>query len=348
MYSQEDRSGRSTSTRSSGRFAPRSASAGIRRVDRPLGGVGRQAGPVAPRKNSTFSPREKLHGGVVGRVALARHGPHDAVGVAPRLPVGRAVVPAAVGVYHAARADRRRGAPEHRGAEGRRGRPRRGAQAAVEELELRNAVLEGTIEILKKDPGADLSALTAAERAALAESLAPRSGLPRALAALLAAEEHLLLPALGPGRATPTPRSRAADSFEASGGAAPGACGPPCARGAARPQRARRAAHTRPGAARGRLGEGRAARHARGGALRPRGPRAARLQLLRRRGGPALRAQPAAGRRGPATCTTSRRALPGRSWSPTSPSSGSRRPREVYLSPLVDLFDGGLAPSPWA
>ena len=35
-------------------------------------------------------------------------------------------------------------------------------RARCEELELRNAVLEGTIDILKKDPGADLSALTAA------------------------------------------------------------------------------------------------------------------------------------------------------------------------------------------
>ena len=32
-------------------------------------------------------------------------------------------------------------------------------RARCEELELRNAVLEGTIDILKKDPGADLSAL---------------------------------------------------------------------------------------------------------------------------------------------------------------------------------------------
>ncbi len=39
------------------------------------------------------------------------------------------------------------------------------------ELELENAVLRGTVEILKKDPGADPSALTAAERAALADTL---------------------------------------------------------------------------------------------------------------------------------------------------------------------------------
>ena len=42
-------------------------------------------------------------------------------------------------------------------------------RARCEELELRNAVLEGTIDILKKDPGADLSALTAAETDSLDE-----------------------------------------------------------------------------------------------------------------------------------------------------------------------------------
>ena len=57
-------------------------------------------------------------------------------------------------------------------------------RARCEELELRNAVLEGTIDILKKDPGADLSALTAAERAALADRLRGRFGLRAALAAL--------------------------------------------------------------------------------------------------------------------------------------------------------------------
>lgn len=51
------------------------------------------------------------------------------------------------------------------------------------ELELRNAVLEKTVEILKKDPGADPTALSRAERAALVESL--RGRFP--LAALLAA-----------------------------------------------------------------------------------------------------------------------------------------------------------------
>ena len=57
-------------------------------------------------------------------------------------------------------------------------------RARCEELELENAILAGTVEILKKDPGADPSALTAAERAALAESLRGRFGLPRVLAAL--------------------------------------------------------------------------------------------------------------------------------------------------------------------
>ena len=57
-------------------------------------------------------------------------------------------------------------------------------RARCEELELRNAVLEGTIDILKKDPGADLSALTAAERAALADRRRGRFGLRAALAAL--------------------------------------------------------------------------------------------------------------------------------------------------------------------
>lgn len=57
-------------------------------------------------------------------------------------------------------------------------------RARCEELELENAILAGTVEILKKDPGADPSALTAAERAALAESLRGRFGLARVLAAL--------------------------------------------------------------------------------------------------------------------------------------------------------------------
>ena len=57
-------------------------------------------------------------------------------------------------------------------------------RARCEELELENAVLRGTVEILKKDPGADPSALTSAERAALAESLRGEFGLGRVLEAL--------------------------------------------------------------------------------------------------------------------------------------------------------------------
>ena len=66
-------------------------------------------------------------------------------------------------------------------------------RARCEELELRNAVLEGTIDILKKDPGADLSALTAAERAALADRLRGRFGLRAALAARFRAAQNSTL-----------------------------------------------------------------------------------------------------------------------------------------------------------
>ena len=50
------------------------------------------------------------------------------------------------------------------------------------ELELRVAVLEAKLEILKKDPGADASALTSRERAALVDSLRARFPLPALLA----------------------------------------------------------------------------------------------------------------------------------------------------------------------
>ena len=50
------------------------------------------------------------------------------------------------------------------------------------ELELRVAVLEAKLEILKKDPGADASGLTARERAALVDSLRGRFPLPALLA----------------------------------------------------------------------------------------------------------------------------------------------------------------------
>ena len=167
-------------------------------------------------------------------------------------------------------------------------------------VELRNAVLEGTIDILKKDPGADLSALTAAERAALADRLRGRFGLRAALAA----------PSL--------PRSTFYDRLAAASAPDPYAALRPPARAAfeasgrlprpPRPRRARagrrraaagpRRGGARPGAAGGGLREGGAPDHGRGGAARPR-PAGGPLQLLRRRGGPRGGAQPAAGRRRP-------------------------------------------------
>ena len=94
-------------------------------------------------------------------------------------------------------------------------------RARCEELELRNAILEGTIEILKKDPGADLSALTAAERAALAESLAPRFGLPRVLEALSLPRSTYYYRLSRRGEPDPYAALRplVRSSFEASGGA---------------------------------------------------------------------------------------------------------------------------------
>lgn len=94
-------------------------------------------------------------------------------------------------------------------------------RARCEELELRNAVLEGTIDILKKDPGADLSALTAAERAALADRLRGRFGLRAALAALSLPRstfyDRLAAASAPDPYAALRPLVRAA--FEASGGA---------------------------------------------------------------------------------------------------------------------------------
>ena len=114
-----------------------------------------------------------------------------------------------------------------------------------EELELRNAVLEGTIDILKKDPGADLSALTAAERAALADRLRGRFGLRAALAALSLPRstfyDRLAAASAPDPYAALRPLVRAA--FEASGGAyGYRRVRAELARGAGAPQRARGAA----------------------------------------------------------------------------------------------------------
>ena len=92
-------------------------------------------------------------------------------------------------------------------------------RARCEELELENAILAGTIEILKKDPGADPSALTAAERAALAEALRAEFGLPRVLAALSLPRStfyhRLSRAAAGPGGGI---RALVREEFASSGG----------------------------------------------------------------------------------------------------------------------------------
>lgn len=126
-------------------------------------------------------------------------------------------------------------APEPREAPSELEEPR----ARCEELELRNAVLEGTIEILKKDPGADLSALTAAERAALADRLRGRFGLPAALSLPRSTFYDRMAAASAPDPyAALRPLVRAA--FEASGGAyGYRRVRAELARGAGAPQRAR-------------------------------------------------------------------------------------------------------------
>lgn len=124
-----------------------------------------------------------------------------------------------------------------------------GLRRRCEELELENAILRGTVDILKKDPGADPSALTRAERAALAESLRDEFGLPRVLAALGLARStfyHRLASARRPDPyAAVRPLVRAA--FEASGGAyGPARVWAELGRGEGEPQRARGAASLDP------------------------------------------------------------------------------------------------------
>ena len=203
-------------------------------------------------------------------------------------------------------------------------------RARCEELELRNAVLEGTIDILKKDPGADLSALTAAERAALADRLRGRFGLRAALAALSLPRstfyDRLAAASAPDPYAALRPLVRAA--FEASGGAyGYRRVRAELARGAGAPQRARGAAGldpARPVA----VSEKVVRRIMAEEGLRARAPRAGPLQLLRRRGGPRGGAQPAAGRRRPRPARLLGRRPRRGSWSPTSPSSGCPTTRE--------------------
>lgn len=117
------------------------------------------------------------------------------------------------------------------------------------EPELGNAILRGTVDILKKDPGADPSALTRAERAALAESPRDEFGLARVLGALALPRGtfyHQLARSRRPDPyAAARPLVRAA--FEASGGAyGPARVWAELGRGEGEPQRARGAASLDP------------------------------------------------------------------------------------------------------
>ena len=225
-------------------------------------------------------------------------------------------------------------------------------RARCEELELRNAVLEGTIDILKKDPGADLSALTAAERAALADRLRGRFGLRAALAALS------------------LPRSTFYDRLAAASAPDPYAAlrapGPGRLRGVRgrlrlppRPRRARagrRRAAARPAARRGSTRRGPVAvsekvvrRIMAEEGLRARAPRAAPLQLLRRRGGPRGGAQPAAGRRRPRPARLLGRRPRRGPGHPTSPSSGCPTTRGRCTSRRPSTCSTATSPpSRWA
>ena len=182
-------------------------------------------------------------------------------------------------------------------------------RARCEELELRNAVLEGTIDILKKDPGADLSALTAAERAALADRLRGRFGLRAALAALSLPRstfyDRLAAASAPDPYAALRPLVRAA--FEASGGAyGYRRVRAELARGAGAPQRARYSSYA------GEEG------------------RAAAPNLLLVDAGRDLHDFSAAAPGEVLVTDITEFRLPD-------------DPRKVYLSPAVDLFDGDVA-----
>lgn len=218
-------------------------------------------------------------------------------------------------------------------------------RARCEELELRNAVLEGTIDILKKDPGADLSALTAAERAALADRLRGRFGLRAALAALSLPRstfyDRLAAASAPDPYAALRPLVRAA--FEASGGAyGYRRVRAELARGAGAPQRARGAAGldpARPVA----VSEKVVRRIMAEEGLRARAPRAARYSSY-------------AGEEGRAAAPNLLLVDAGRDLHDFSAAAPGEvlvtditefrlpdDPRKVYLSPAVDLFDGDVA-----
>lgn len=218
-------------------------------------------------------------------------------------------------------------------------------RARCEELELQNAILEGTIEILKKDPGADLSALTTAERTALADRIRGRFGLPAVLAALSLPRStfyHNLAAASAPDPyAALRPLVRSA--FEGSGGAygyrrvhaelAGGSGEPQRARGAESLDPARPVTVSEKAVRRIMAEEG----------LRARVPKAARYSSY-------------AGEAGRAAAPNLLLADAGRDLHDFSAGAPGEvlvtditefrlpdDPRKVYLSPAVDLFDGDVA-----
>ena len=215
------------------------------------------------------------------------------------------------------------------------------------ELELENAILRGTVDILKKDPGADPSDLTRAERAALAESLRAEFGLARVLAALSLPRStfyHRLAAASAPDPyAALRPLVRA--EFEASGGAyGPARVWAALRSGGGEPQRARGAASLDPS--------------------RPvRVSEKVVRRIMREEGLSARAAAPAArpyssyaGEEGRAAAPNLLLVDAGRDLHDFSAAAPGEvlvtditefrlpdDPRKVYLSPAVDLFDGDVA-----
>lgn len=219
-----------------------------------------------------------------------------------------------------------------------------GLRRRCEELELRCAILEGTIEILKKDPGADLSALTAAERAALAASLRGRFGLPAALSALSLPRstfyDRMAAASAPDPYAALRPLVRAA--FEASGGAyGYRRVRAELARGPGEPQRARGARELDP-ARPVRVSEKVVRRIMSEEGLAPRRGRAARYSSYRGEEGRACAPN--------LLLVDASRDL--HDFSAAAPGEAlvtditefrlPDDPRKVYLSPAIDLFDGDV------
>lgn len=217
-------------------------------------------------------------------------------------------------------------------------------RARCEELELRNAILEGTIEILKKDPGADLSALTTTERAALADRLRGRFGL-RAVLSALSLPRSTFYDRLAAGSA-PDPyaalRPLVRSSFEGSGGSyGYRRVRAELARGSGAPQRARGARSLDP-ARPVTVSEKVVRRIMAEEALEARVPEAARYSSY-------------AGEAGRAVAPNLLLADASRDlhdFSADAPGEAlvtditefrlPDEPRKVYLSPAVDLFDGDV------